>query len=207
MLVIGLSGTVASGKNFVADIFKDFGADVFDADQVVSEILEKDQLAIAEIDKSFDGVVSSGKIDRKKLAQLVFSGKSKLDILEKIIHPKVAKVRKNFILQAKKAKKALIILNIPLLFEKNIYKECDYNILVKSDYSLQKERFIKRELSRNIDSSAAELSEKFDKILQNQSKNEQKEALADFILQNNQGQDILKQDIKNIVNKLIKIND
>ena len=52
MLVIGLSGTVASGKNFVADIFKDFGADVFDADQVVSKILEQDQLAIAEIDKS-----------------------------------------------------------------------------------------------------------------------------------------------------------
>ncbi len=146
MLVIGLSGTVASGKNFVADIFKDFGADVFDADQMVSKILEQDQLAIKKINESFNGVVANGKIDRKKLAQLVFSDKSKLDILEKIIHPKVAKARKNFILQAKEAKKALIILNIPLLFEKNIYKECDYNILVKSDYSLQKERFIKKRI-------------------------------------------------------------
>ncbi len=62
-------------------------------------------------------------------------------------------------------------------------------------------------MSRNIDSSAAELSEKFDKILQNQSQNEQKEALADFILQNNHEQDILRKEIANIVNKLIKNND
>ena len=72
---------------------------------------------ISQISRYFDGSVVNGKINRRKLAQLVFSNKEKLDILEKIIHPKVTGARKNFILQAKRVKKDLIILNIPLLFD------------------------------------------------------------------------------------------
>ncbi len=204
MLIIGLSGTVASGKNFIANIFKDFGAVVFDADLEVHKLLSNDDEIIKKIAQYFPKAVISNKINREILGGLVFVNKENLIILENIIHPEITNMRQKFISNAKLENNSMVILNIPLLFEKKIYKECDYNILIKSSVSLQRARFIAREVKKNPDLNKNDIIAKFENILQNQSENSQKEKLADFILQNNQDKSILLKNIKEIFNNINK---
>lgn len=202
--IIGLTGTVASGKNFVAQIFADLGASVFDADKEVHEILEKNKIAINKIQKEFPESFVKNKIDRKILGNLVFKDKKKKEILEKIIHPIVKQDRHDFIKRAIYQRKELIILNIPLLFEKNIHFQCHHNILVTAPKFIQKHRFLKREKSKNIASKSNLIVAKFEDILQNQISDRDKERMADFIIKNGQNRSsTFRQTIK-IFKKLIK---
>ena len=92
--VVGLTGGIASGKNFVAEIFSKNGAAIFDADKEVHLLLESNQDVIAQIKKNFPQSLVNHKIDRKILGKIVFDKKSaqKLKILEEILHPKVRSV-------------------------------------------------------------------------------------------------------------------
>ena len=85
MKIIGLTGGIASGKNFVAEIFQKNGAAVFDADKEVHELLESHVEAIKEVKENFPESVIGKKISRKLLGQIVFLDSQKLKILEKII--------------------------------------------------------------------------------------------------------------------------
>jgi dephospho-CoA kinase len=81
MKIIGLTGGIASGKNFVAEIFQKNGAAVFDADKEVHELLESHAEAIKEVKENFPESVIGKKISRKLLGQIVFSDPQKLKIL------------------------------------------------------------------------------------------------------------------------------
>jgi len=177
MKIIGLTGGIASGKNFVADIFSKKNAAIFDADKENHQILENDKALILKLSKLFPECFVNKKIDRKILGKIVFSDAKKLQILEEIIHPIIRKKYLNFLQEAKKSNKKLAILNIPLLLEKKGY-ECDYIIAILVSPSLQKRRFF----SRFNNFSKKELEEKFKKIFQLQLKNKERKAAADFVV-------------------------
>ncbi|MBM5782478.1 MAG: dephospho-CoA kinase [Pelagibacterales bacterium] len=152
MKIIGLTGGVASGKNFIADIFAKHGAAIFDADQEVHNLLKNDQITISEIKKHFPESFINNEIDRKILGKIVFSNKEKLKILEDIIHEKVRKAYDYFLKSVKKLGKKIIVLNIPLLLETKSYK-CDKIIAISISKIAQKQRFLSRNKMQNLEDS------------------------------------------------------
>jgi dephospho-CoA kinase len=180
MKIIGLTGSIASGKNFIADIFAKNGCAVFDADNEVHKLLASDKSTILAVKKNFPESFVNEKIERKILGKIVFADKKKLEVLEKIIHPKVRKKYREFL---KKVKKKTVVLNIPLLLETKGY-ECDYIVAIIVTKKIQKERFIAREKLKNKAAKISELEKKFEQIRKRQISNLKRKKHADFIINN-----------------------
>lgn len=203
MIIIGVTGLVASGKDFVSDCFKKLGAKIFDADQEAHQILLQDQEAKNKILRFFPNAVKNGVIDRKELGKLVFNNQEKLQLLESIIHPILKRKRQKFIAKSYRQNTKIIVLNIPLLFEKNIHKECNKTILVVSPKHIQKQRFIDRS-KENINFNETELVKKFYNILKNQQPNFKKKKFADFIINNGQNKFNTFCQVQKIFNQIIR---
>ena len=180
MKIIGLTGGIASGKNFVADIFAKNGAMVFDADAQVHKLLESDESTIQEIRKHFPESFIEQKINRKILGEIVFSDTKKLEILENILHPKVREQYSEFLKLAHRRGARLAVLNIPLLLEKGGY-ECDKIVAIITSKIVQKYRFLGRHKESN---SQDLLEEKFQKIKSQQINNLERVKRADFVVFN-----------------------
>ena len=184
MKIIGLSGGIASGKNFVADIFAKKGAVVFDADAEVHDLFELDKKVINKIKENFPQAVINKKINRKILGKMVFSDDKKLKILEEIIHPKVRENYKEFLKKAKRDKKKIVVLNIPLLLESKEYK-CDYVLSILIAPSIQRKRFLAREKKnnpKNFLQDKSQLIKKFEQIRSKQITNLERKKLSNFVV-------------------------
>lgn len=174
-MYIGLSGGIGSGKSTVAKIFAELGAVVIDADAIAKEVLEPGHIGFENVLLHFGTEVldSSGNIDRKELAKLVFNNESQLAYLEGIVHPaviaRVTEIRESL------PHEAVVIYDTPLLFEKKLQDQFDKVIIVVSDLELRTARLVDRGLSiQDIDSRIA-----------NQATNDEKVAVADIVLVNN----------------------
>lgn len=203
--IIGLTGGIASGKNFIADIFAKKGAAVFDADLEVHKLLESDKSTIFKIKNFFPQAFENKKISRQILGKIVFSDPKKIKILEKIIHPQVRKKHAQFIKEAKKAGNKIIVLNIPLLLETKHYKT-DYIIAVLVSKAVQKKRFLaraKRKNPKNFTKERKELAQRFEKIYAKQTKNSERKKQADFVVDNSSSKIKTTQQVKEIIKKLL----
>ena len=197
MKIIGLTGGIASGKNFVAEIFAQKGAAIFDADKEVHKLLELDKSVIIQIRNFFLESFVEGKIDRKILGKIVFANPEKLKILEKILHPKVRKKYEEFLAEAQKEKKKLAVLNIPLLLETKAYN-CDKIVAIIASPSVQKRRF----LARAKNASEAEkknLEKKFEQIRSKQISNAERKASADFVVNSGVSKDFTAEQVEWII--------
>lgn len=153
MLLVGLTGGVATGKSTVARMFKRFGAVVIDADQLARDMVQPDRPAWRAIVRSFGkGVLNPDRtIDRHALGAIVFHDKSKLRRLERIIHPRVAGEQARLARQAaRKDPRTVVVYDVPLLFEASVDKRVDKIIVVTADQETQIARLEKRNgLSRS----------------------------------------------------------
>jgi dephospho-CoA kinase len=195
MKIIGLSGGVASGKNFVAEIFANNGADIFDADKETHKLLELDESTIYEIAKEFPQAFIDKKINRKILGENVFSNKNKLEILEKIIHPKIRQKYHEFL---NNSKANLVVLNIPLLLDKEGY-DCDYVIALIAPKNIKKERFLQRHLNEG---SREFLEEKFEKIFNNQIDDEIRKLKSNFIIDSSKSKQEVERQVLEILENI-----
>jgi dephospho-CoA kinase len=205
MKIIGLTGGVASGKNFVAEVFQKNGAAIFDADKEVHELLESHAEAIKEVKKNFPESVIGEKISRKLLGQIVFSDPQKLKILEKIIHVKVREKYRIFLQKAVKEKKKLVVLNIPLLLETQSYK-CDKVVAIIVSEEVQKKRFLKRAKKTDPENFLHEkenLIHKFEKIKSQQIDNLKREKHADFVINNSLTKAFTIEQVKKIIAEIL----
>ncbi len=186
MLIVGLTGGIASGKNFVADIFAKKGAAIFDADKEVHNLMESDKSAISAVAEKFPDSFFEGKINRSKLSELIFvdddSYQEKIEILEKIFHPRVRDKYDEFLKKSDLEGKKIVVLNIPLLLETKSY-DCDKIIAIIVEENLRKRRFLER--AKSSKQSKTALEKKFQQVLSRQINNEQRKLLADFIVDNN----------------------
>ncbi len=152
MMLVGLTGGVASGKSTVAKMFGRCGAVVIDADQLAREVVRPGKPAWREIVRTFgkDILNADRTIDRHALGAIVFHDKKKLRRLERIIHPRVAREQARLTKQvARKDPPAVVIYDVPLLFEAGIDKRVDKVIVVTADRHTQIARLKKRnKLSR-----------------------------------------------------------
>jgi len=205
MKIIGLSGGIASGKNTVADIFYEFGIEVFDADAVVHNLYLQDQeiikLVAQNFLESFDGKI----INRKILSALISKNPTQIHILEKIIHPKIREIYQNFLEKNLQKKSNFVVINIPLLLESNQYKT-DKIIAIIADEKLRQNRYIQRVVAdfKNANPDLInELKNKFLMLKNKQISDEERIKKADFVIYNNGDLADLKQKTLDIYQKLI----
>ncbi len=116
MLVLGLTGAIASGKSTTAAFFAAAGAAVFDADAAVHRLYASGPAATL-VEAAFPGVAINGRVDRGRLAARVVGDHAALARLEALIHPLVRELEAAFLDAARSAGRRLAVLDIPLLFE------------------------------------------------------------------------------------------
>ena len=194
MIKVGILGGVGSGKSFVANIFKDLGFNIFSADQIVSQIHERNKKINKKISKFFKLKLYQSRINKNELRDSLKKNPKKFKYLNKIIHPIV---RKQLILFLSKYKKnKLVVLDIPLLVENKMFNFVDIFIFVKTKLAIFKIRIKKR---RNLD-------KQFLKLLENQQADEKiKKSYADFTIDNSTESKV-KLQVKKILDKIL-LND
>jgi dephospho-CoA kinase len=147
MIVVGLTGGVATGKSTVAKMFKQCGAVVIDADELARNVVKPGKPAWHAIVNMFGKTVLAPDrtINRRALGAIVFGNRVKLRHLERIIHPRVARQQAKLTRQAaRNDPKAVVIYDVPLLFEVGIDKRVDKIIVVTADHETQIARLKKR---------------------------------------------------------------
>jgi dephospho-CoA kinase len=199
MLVVGLTGGVASGKTTVSRILQEEGACLIDADQIAREIVQPDTPAWHEIRKAFGDEVfdQSGSLQRKKLAALVFSDANQRDVLNRIIHPRIWKeIRDRLNEISRRDPRAIIIVDAALLVETEGHREMDKIIVVASSPAEQIERMKKRDgveeqQARNVLASQMPLGEKL--------------RVADFVISNEGSLEETEKKTREVFRELKKI--
>ena len=194
MIKVGILGSVGSGKSFIANIFKELGFNIFSADQVVSQIYERNKNINKKISIFFKLKLNRGKINKNELRDTLKKNPKKFKYLNKIIHPIVRKKLILFLSKYKKTK--LVVLDIPLLIENKMFNFVDIFIFVKTKPNIFKIRIKKR---RNLD-------KQFLKLLEKQQADEKiKKSYADFTVDNST-KDKVKLQVKKILDKIL-LND
>ena len=130
-VVLGLTGSIGMGKSTVARMFADEGVPVFDADAVVHRLQGSEGALVGEIEAVFPGTTGPAGVDRGALAERVLGEPGELQRLEALIHPAVAREREAFL--ARHAGVPLVVLDIPLLFEKGLAATVDKVAVVSAD--------------------------------------------------------------------------
>src|SRR6202167_4874320 len=143
MLVIGLTGSLGTGKSTVAAMFARRGAKIIDADAITRDLLAPGKKCVKKVAKIFPGVIlKPSTINRSELAKIVFNHPRELKKLTDILYPEALKVVKSQISLYKH--ESLIVLDVPLLFESGWDKITDTNIVVQARRVQQIERAQKR---------------------------------------------------------------
>ena len=146
MIVIGLTGGIATGKSTTAALFAERGVPIHDADAAVHRLLGPTGGAVELIVARFgaDMLMDSGGIDRQKLGLAVFSNTDDRRALEKILHPLVAADRNKFLAEQQAIKTLAVVLDVPLLFETGGETLCDLVVVAAADPPIQASRAMAR---------------------------------------------------------------
>jgi dephospho-CoA kinase len=147
MILVGLTGGVATGKSTVAKMFKQCGAAVINADMLARQVVEPGKPAWRAIVKLFGKTVlnQDRSLDRQALGSIIFHNPKKRRQLERIIHPRVAREQARLTKAiTRKDPNAVVIYEVPLLFEAGVDKRVDEIIVVTADRETQIARLKKR---------------------------------------------------------------
>lgn len=169
--VLGLTGSVGMGKSTVAAMFAELGVPVFDADAEVRRMQGPGGALVERIEAAFPGTTGPDGVDRAKLGAAVFGDRAALARLEEIVHPAVREARREFL--ARHAERDLIVLDIPLLFEKGGGDEVDAVLVVSARPEVQRARVLAR---------PGMTPERFAQILTLQMPDAEKRARADYVI-------------------------
>jgi dephospho-CoA kinase len=175
MPIFALTGNLASGKTLALKLLEKKGAVIFDADKKIHQYYHSPStIFYKKIAQKFPQALKGGRICRKALGTIVFSDKTKLRQLEKIIHPPVIKELKGWVKKNRK-KDGIYIAEVPLLFEKGLQDYFDAVILVY----VAKKILVKR-IMQNLSLSRTEATERINLFMPQ----EEKIAKADLVIDN-----------------------
>ena len=189
--VIGIVGGIGSGKSTVANLFTKLGCAVIDADQLAHQALDEPDVKQKLIAAFGDAILdSAGRVDRKKLADIVFTDAAKVETMNSIIHPTVLRHAESLIQQYNSdASVEAIVLDMPLLIEVGWHKRCDKVIFVDCEARLRAERAGNSQL---FNKKQLKIREKFQISL------DIKADIADNRVNNNSDLSVLEEQIKDI---------
>lgn len=170
-VILGLTGSIGMGKSTVARMFADAGVPVFDADAAVHRLQGPEGALVDEIETAFPGTTDDNGVNRSTLAERVLAEPDDLQRLEALVHPAVAREREAFMAEHREA--PLVVVDIPLLFEKGLEIGVDKVAVVSADEEMQRLRTLTR---------PGMTPEKFLRILSYQLPDAEKRKRADFVI-------------------------
>jgi dephospho-CoA kinase len=171
MKVYGLTGSIGMGKSAVAAMLRREGIPVFDADAEVHRLQGPGGVLLGAIEERFPGTTGPAGVDRQKLGAAVFGHTEALKALEHIVHPAVARARRDFL--RRNRSRPMVVLDIPLLFEKGRPPRMDGVIVVSAPAWKQRKRVLAR---------PGMTAGKFSRIKKLQVPDAEKRQLADYIV-------------------------
>jgi len=177
VLVLGLTGNIASGKSEVARILADLGATVIDADELAREAVRPGSAALAAITARWGPQVllQDGALDRAALRARVFGHPPELEALNAIVHPEVRRLRDAALDAARARGVAVVVADIPLLFEAGLRDDVDRVLLVDAPEPVRLDRLVRL---RGLDEDEAR------RMMAAQMPSGPKRAGADWIIDN-----------------------
>lgn len=192
---VGLTGGIASGKSTVAEILRNLGYSVIDADVQAREVSQSGTPGFLEVVQTFgqEILAPSGELDRRKLGQVVFSDRQKREKLESILHPRIQASVKGQKARLEKEGKTLAFYDVPLLFEKNLENQFDVTVAVCSSPEKQVERLKTRNSLSN---------EEIRHRLNSQLPMFEKEKRADMIIWNNGSLEELRKNVESFLREV-----
>jgi dephospho-CoA kinase len=193
--LVGLTGGIASGKSTVAEILKRQGAAIINADVLAREVVEPGHQAWAEIVNTFGIAVlqPDRTLDRQKLRAIIFDDAAARKKIESIIHPQVRALAEQRIREHAAAGYAVIVYEVPLLFEGNLQEWLRPVILVACDVDTQRNRLQSRD---NLSAAQAQ------KHIDAQMSLEAKRRLADYVIENNGSLEDLERQVQAVLEKI-----
>lgn len=197
MLVVGLTGSIGTGKSTVSSVLKSKNINIVDADKISREILDN-TTALNEIFDYFGDEVKNndGTLNRKKLGNIVFNDDVKLIKLNSITHPKIKSIITKKIEEYKENNEEIVIVDAPLLIEANFLDLVQKVLLIVCDEEVQIQRIIKRD---NISREDAILRIK-SQMSQNNKKN-----YADYIIDNSYDLEILNKQVEEFLRNIKEV--
>jgi dephospho-CoA kinase len=192
MSIVALTGGIGAGKSLAAQYFSDLGARVVDADQLARVAIERGSTGFDEVILRFgEEILRDGDIDRKALAQIIFSDPQAKEDLEAIVHPRIRELFTEVVSDLQPQE--ILIYEIPLLAETGSAKNFDLVITVEADLEIRKDRLRKRGMF---------ISE-IERRLANQASREEREVLADYVITNDGEEDQLLRAVENLWEELL----
>lgn len=186
MKVIGLTGGIGSGKTTVSQIFALLNIPIYIADEKAKEILASNLEIQRKVISIFgEKCIQNGIIDRKFIARESFGNADKLKQLNAIIHPAVAEDFRKW--KMDHSVSSYVIKEAAILFESGSFVNCDKTILVTAPVETRIQRVISRDKVTKVEVEAR---------IKNQWSEEKKKELADFIINNNEGNSLIAQVMK-----------
>jgi dephospho-CoA kinase len=191
MIVIGLTGSIGMGKSTVAAMFERLGVPVFDADAQVRALQGPGGRALPAIEAEFAGTTGPDGLDREKLGALVFGNPAALARLEAILHPLVAEAQSDFL--GRHRRKAAVVLDVPLLFEKSGWQRCHLTVVVSAPARVQRARVLAR---------PGMTPQKLASILKAQMPDREKRRRADVVIETGRGRRVTWLAVRDLVKRL-----
>ena len=199
MLIVGLTGGIASGKTVVSQVLGEEGAHIIDADQIARELVQPHTPAWEELKRVFGEKIlgNDGFIDRKKLADQVFNDPEQRNRLDRILHPRIKeKIDRRVSQIGQTEPDAIVVIDAPLLIETGSHRKMDAVIVVTAAEKQQIERLKER-------SGTSE--EEARKRIASQLPLEEKLSVADIVIRNEGSIDQMKRRTKEVYRKLKRI--
>jgi len=187
MLSIALTGGIGSGKSAVGEIFDEMGAIVIDSDQLSRDVIERGTTGFDEVVARFgDVILVDGEISRSKLAEIIFVDEKARKDLESIIHPRVREIAERVVARA--PEDAIVINEIPLLFETQGQGRFDLVITVEASDESRTKRLIDRGLK----------SYQIEKRISAQASRAERESISDYVIENDEGLEDLERKVRRL---------
>jgi dephospho-CoA kinase len=177
VILVGLTGNIASGKSTVARLLSERGATIIDADVLARRAVERSTPAHGKIVRRWGDAVLApdGHLDRAALRGIVFGDPDQLEELNQIVHPEVERLRERLLNEAEQRGDRVVVCDIPLLFEAHMTERFDRIVLVDAPRPLRLERLVKDRGLHETDAMG---------MIAAQMPAELKRARADFIIEN-----------------------
>ena len=189
--VIGLTGSIGMGKTTTAGMFRELGIPVFCADEAVHRLYGPGGAAVPLVAEAFPGCANDKTgVDRAALASAIAERSDALQRLERIVHPLVAEEQRKFIDEAQRNGEAIVLLDIPLLFETGAQDALDAVAVVSAPEDLQRARLLER---------PGMTEEKLLRLMARQLPDAEKRAQADFVVETDKGFDHAFAQVREIV--------
>jgi dephospho-CoA kinase len=191
MIILGLTGSIGMGKSTTADMFRAENIPVYDADKTVHQLYQNE--AVLPLQRLFPSSVVNGVVDRQALGRIVLNDVGKMQQLENLIHPMVREKELEFLRKSESGDAALVVLDIPLLFETDGGERVDAILVVSASPQEQKKRVLSR---KDMD------EKKFAAILAQQMPDNEKRQKADFVIDTEQGMENARNRVREIIIQL-----